>query len=118
MEEKKYEVIVWKRDINGKYSCNTKWSGSDLSKGKLIAGHIYGMELLKEELKRRLNNNQFLFNILEENLKEEYFCDIKDRRVTLSERIESKDEARGQKKPLIESYGDESIEMFQRVHLS
>lgn len=118
MELNYYEVVVWKKDTKGKFSCNTKWHGTDLVQGEVIAAHIYGRELLKEELKRRLNENEYTFNLLEENLKEEYFCELKDRRITLREIVTGRNEARGQLPKLIKSYGDETIELFQRSSLS
>lgn len=52
METKKYEVVVWKRDSKGELSCNTKWRGTDLLQGEVVAATYLWERALKRGIKK------------------------------------------------------------------
>jgi hypothetical protein len=89
-----YEVVFWTRDSQGNLSCNTKWHGSELKIGENMAEYFYQDQLLKER----------------------FFDKQIDWRITLRKFVPGHNEVRGQLPKLIKSYGDETIEPFQRFH--
>lgn len=106
----KYEVVKWEEE-NNRGSCNTKWSGEDLNSALIVASHLFAKEIIQAECIEK-----GLFNPWEQKVDFSYAGKVRCR-ITVLEDIDPMDEARGKKPPIIKSFGDESIKIFQRSHL-
>lgn len=105
-----YEVVIWEKEKEERGLCNTVWCGEDIDKSSIVASYIFAKKIVEAKC-----IEDGLLNPWEEDIDFDYAFKVKCR-ITVLEKIDPEKEASGEKPPIIKSFGNEAIEIFQRVH--
>lgn len=103
------EVVRWWRK-EGRGACYTLWTGKDEDTALIVAHFHLGKAIIEAQYKNRGSLNPW-GEELDMSFVDKVAC-----RITIQERIGPRREADGEKPKITKSFGDETIETFQRAY--
>jgi len=103
---RKLEVVKWWQG-NDYRSCHTLWIGKDENQALIVACFYLGKAIIEAQCSKGSINPRG--EELDMSFVDKVAC-----RITIQECINSRREASGEKPKIVKSFGDETIEIFQR----
>lgn len=110
MEKINYSVMRWTKE-KGTSGVIGRWTGSNLEEAIIVATYEFVKEIIEIECKEKKIKNCEPWHHVDMNYASKVKC-----RITVLKEIDPRMEAGGGKPEIIKSFGNESIEIFQRVH--
>lgn len=112
MASKGYSVTVWSKKRNGEGTSDQRWRGENLEEAIIVASYEFVKEIIALEVKDKKIKKIESWHRIDMS----YASKVKYRVTVLEEIGNPRHEAAGNLPKIIKSFGNDSIEIFQRVH--
>lgn len=112
MANKEYSVTVWSKKSNGGGSSDQRWRGENLTEAIIVASYEFVKEIVIIESKAKKLKKIEPWHRIDMS----YASKVKCRITVLEEIGDPRHEAAGNLPKVLKSFGNDSVEIFQRAH--